>query len=107
MVLRAGRRPRRAAPGQVLPALWQVAGRVGAQGIALRGLARELKTSGSGAPRRSSPETPANRLPGSIRPSPQDEPMDKSRRAGFTLIELMVTPAVAAILMAVAIPNLR
>jgi prepilin-type N-terminal cleavage/methylation domain-containing protein len=33
--------------------------------------------------------------------------MDKSRRAGFTLIELMVTPAVAAILMAVAIPNLR
>jgi len=33
--------------------------------------------------------------------------MDKSRRAGFTLIELMVTLAVAAILMAVAIPNLR
>jgi type IV fimbrial biogenesis protein FimT len=33
--------------------------------------------------------------------------MDKTRRAGFTLIELMVTLAVAAILMAIAIPNLR
>jgi len=33
--------------------------------------------------------------------------MDKSRRAGFTLIELMVTLSVAAILMAIAIPNIR
>jgi type IV fimbrial biogenesis protein FimT len=33
--------------------------------------------------------------------------MDTSRRAGFTLIELMVTLSVAAILMAIAIPNLR
>ena len=33
--------------------------------------------------------------------------MDRSRRAGFTLIELMVTLSVAAILMAIAIPNIR
>ena len=33
--------------------------------------------------------------------------MDKSRRAGFTLIELMVTLSVAAILIAIAIPNIR
>jgi len=33
--------------------------------------------------------------------------MDKSRRSGFTLIELMVTLSVAAILMAIAIPNIR
>src|SRR5258706_9057616 len=33
--------------------------------------------------------------------------MDRSRRAGFTIIELMVTVSVAAILMAIAIPNMR
>jgi type IV fimbrial biogenesis protein FimT len=33
--------------------------------------------------------------------------MDRSRQAGLTLIELMVTLSVAAILMAVAIPNVR
>ena len=33
--------------------------------------------------------------------------MDRSRRAGFTLIELMVTLSMAAILMAIAIPNIR
>ena len=33
--------------------------------------------------------------------------MEKSRRAGFTLIELMVTLSVAAILITLAIPNMR
>ncbi len=33
--------------------------------------------------------------------------MDRSRRAGFTMIELMVTLSVAGILMAIAIPNMR
>jgi type IV fimbrial biogenesis protein FimT len=33
--------------------------------------------------------------------------MDKSRQAGFTLMELMITVTVAGILMAIAIPNIR